>query len=207
MDAITITWHGHSCFQLTFQGYSIVLDPYENGYVPGLSPLQLTSHEVLCSHAHRDHGAAELVLKLPKADCPFCIHTVDTFHDAKGGSLRGANTIHILECGGMRLAHFGDLGCMLTKEQIAAIGTLDVAMIPIGGFYTIGPQEAKVLLNNLRPKIVFPMHYQGKSFGFDVLAGVEEFLALVGSGVFYSENTRVITPDSPPEISVLSYRG
>lgn len=207
MDSVTITWHGHSCFQLTFQEYSIVLDPYENDYVPGLSPLQLQSHDVLCSHAHRDHNANSLVTRLPKKASPFRITAMDTFHDPECGKLRGHNTVHILECGGIRIAHFGDLGCMLTAEQISAIGALDVAIIPVGGFYTIGPQEAKALVDVLRPNIVIPMHYRGKSFDFDVLAGVDDFLALSGGGVFYSENTRTVALDSPSEISVLSYLG
>lgn len=207
MDAITITWHGHSCFQLTFRGYSVVFDPYENGYVPGLSPLQLQSHMVLCSHGHRDHSAAELVFRLPKTDSPFRITTIDTYHDSERGRLRGSNTIHLLECGGMRIAHFGDLGCMLAAEQMKAIGALDVAMIPIGGYYTIGPEEAKALVDALHPNIILPMHYRSKFFGFDVLATVEDFLALTGGGVFYSENSRTVTPDSPAELSVLSYLG
>ena len=207
MDAITITWHGHSCFQLTFQEYSIVLDPYENEYVPGLAPLHLQSHDVLCSHGHGDHSAATLVSRLPQTDSPFHITTIDSFHDPEVGRLRGNNIIHILECGGMRIAHFGDLGCMLTEEQIAAIGSLDVAMLPVGGFYTIGPQEAKVLVDRLQAKIILPMHYRSETFGFDVLATVQDFLSLTGGGVFYNDNTRIITPNSPPEISILAYLG
>ena len=42
------------------------------------------------------------------------------------------NTIHIIEAEGLRVAHFGDLGHMLLPEQIAEIGVLDLAMVPIG---------------------------------------------------------------------------
>ena len=35
-----ITWLGHSCFTVESQGYRIVLDPYKDGSVPGLAPVQ-----------------------------------------------------------------------------------------------------------------------------------------------------------------------
>lgn len=165
----------------------------------------LHSHEVLCSHGHRDHNARALVSPLPKRPCLFQITTIDSFHDSEGGKLRGNNTIHVLECGGMRIAHLGDLGCLLDEKQMATIGSLDVLMIPVGGYYTIGPREAKMLIDALHPNIVIPMHYRFKSFDFEVLAGVEDFLALCEGGVIYSENTRTVTPGSPSELSILSY--
>ena len=48
--SITITWHGHSCFSVSADGYSIVLDPYAPDSVPGLPPLSLSASQVLCSH-------------------------------------------------------------------------------------------------------------------------------------------------------------
>ena len=41
--SITITWHGHSCFSVSADGYSIVLDPYAPDSVPGLPPLSLSA--------------------------------------------------------------------------------------------------------------------------------------------------------------------
>ena len=37
----------------------MVLDPYEDGKVPGCGPLRLEADAVLCSHSHRDHGYAQ----------------------------------------------------------------------------------------------------------------------------------------------------
>ena len=56
-----VTWYGHSCFMLEQDGYKILLDPYYPDKVPGLRLPALAAHEVLCSHQHADHGAAELV--------------------------------------------------------------------------------------------------------------------------------------------------
>ena len=45
-----ITWLGHSCFKVETKGYVIVLDPYEDGSVPGCLPVREEADEVLCSH-------------------------------------------------------------------------------------------------------------------------------------------------------------
>ena len=56
-----ITWIGHSCFKIESNGYTLILDPYEDGYVPGLKPLRESADMVLCSHEHGDHNAKDLI--------------------------------------------------------------------------------------------------------------------------------------------------
>ena len=51
-----LTWLGHSCFKMESNGYTIILDPYEDGYVPGLAPMRETADAVFCSHEHSDHN-------------------------------------------------------------------------------------------------------------------------------------------------------
>ena len=56
MDSkIIVVWHGHSCFTLSADGYTLALDPYDNS-LDGYAPLQLSANEVLCSHGHHDHA-------------------------------------------------------------------------------------------------------------------------------------------------------
>lgn len=88
--SITITWHGHSCFSVSADGYSIVLDPYAPDSVPGLPPLSLSASQVLCSHGHSDHGYTDAVdLSARKQGSPFTVTVIQTFHDDQNGSLRG----------------------------------------------------------------------------------------------------------------------
>ena len=61
MNEVKIQWLGHSCFCMEYREYSIVTDPYEDGYVPGLAPLCLSAGAVYCSHGHGDHSAAACV--------------------------------------------------------------------------------------------------------------------------------------------------
>ena len=170
-----ITWYGHACFLIETAEGSAVLDPYAPGSVPGLRLPPLEADLVLCSHEHRDHGYRAGVRLSGKAP-GLRVETLDTWHDERGGALRGPNTIHLLEAEGLRLVHLGDLGHMLTAEQIRALGRIDVLLIPVGGHYTIGPETAAELAEALAPGITVPMHYRGEGFGYDVIGPVTDFL-------------------------------
>lgn len=203
MEQLTVRWHGHACFSLTCRDFTVVLDPYEDHYVPGFPPLRLTGDLVLCSHQHNDHNAAEIVTLHTGRPNPFRITKIPTFHDPEGGRLRGENTIHLLEVGKLRVAHFGDLGCPLSPAQKAELQGLDAAMVPVGGFYTIGPQEAKALLDDLRPKVFLPMHYRMGAVGLPAVGQVEDFLSLVENYVYYPTDTLSLDEGTKPQIAVL----
>ena len=203
MEQLTVRWHGHACFYLTCRDFTVVLDPYEDHYVPGFPPLRLTGDLVLCSHQHNDHNAAEIVTLRTGRPNPFRITKIPTFHDPEGGRLRGENTIHLLEVGKLRVAHFGDLGCPLSPAQKAELQGLDAAMVPVGGFYTIGPQEAKALLDDLRPKVFLPMHYRMGAVGLPAVGQVEDFLSLVENYVYYPTDTLSLDEGTKPQIAVL----
>ena len=114
-----LTWLGHACFLLEEDGYRIVLDPYIG--VAGYPPLHIQAHAVFCSHGHFDHHATDCVELLPERESPFAVREVETFHDDRGGALRGTNTVRIFTAGGLSVAHLGDLGHQLTVEQAAAM--------------------------------------------------------------------------------------
>lgn len=207
MVQLELRWHGHACFSLSCRDFTVVFDPYEDNYIPGFSPLDLEADLVLCSHQHHDHNAAHLIRKHNGGENPFRITTIDTFHDAEGGALRGTNTIHVLETGGLRLAHFGDIGCPLTPQQQEALTGLDVALIPVGGFYTINAQEAKAMIQEIKPKIVVPMHYRMGDVGLPAVAELDDFLSLMGDYVYYPTDTLTINAGTEPQIAVLTYQG
>lgn len=171
-----LKWLGHACFLLEQDGYRLILDPYRE--VPGHPDVRARAHEVLCSHQHFDHNAVESVELLPKRKSPFTVRTVATCHDDRGGALRGENTVHVISAGGVTVAHLGDLGHALTAEQLAAIGPVDGALVPVGGTYTLDPEGAKQVCDALRPRWVIPMHYRHGPCGFPVLRTAEEFAAL-----------------------------
>ena len=173
-----LTWLGHACFLLETSGGSIVFDPYSPGSVPGVElPEDLTADLVLCSHQHGDHCYPQGV-KRSGREPALPIQRIPSFHDDAGGAQRGENTITLVEAEGLRVVHLGDLGHMLSEEQIASLGRVDLLMVPVGGFFTIDAATAWALTEKLNPAIVVPMHYRAPGFGFDVIGTVDEFLAL-----------------------------
>lgn len=170
-----ITYLGHSCFKLEENGASLVTDPYAPGSVPGLSPVKTSAGQVSCSHGHADHNAAGEV-KITAAANKFDIELIHSFHDPEGGRLRGPNDIAVIKSGGRRYVHMGDIGCYPGDEAVEKISNCDVLFIPVGGFFTIDHKEAIDLVKKINPKITVPMHFRGKTFGYDVISEVDDFL-------------------------------
>lgn len=172
-----ITWIGHSCFKIEKRGYAVVIDPYEDGYVPGLLPVHESAAQVLCTHDHSDHNARQTVTIEDEGENPFTLTRIHTFHDEVGGAKRGHTEIFILDDGENRVAHLGDLGCDLEEDQMNQLKGLDVLLIPVGGFYTIDAAQAADLVKALQPRITIPMHFRDDAagFGFDVIGTVDEF--------------------------------
>jgi len=203
-----IRWLGHSCFKVTHAGYSVVLDPYKPDMVPGLRELHVSANEVLCSHEHEDHNYRKAVtIEKTKAPSPFTIERIPSFHDAVNGSRRGQSLITVLSAGGMRVAHLGDQGCLLNPKQVARLLNLDALMIPVGGFFTIGPKEAAEIVGLLQPKVVIPMHYRGRDFGFPALEKAEAFTKLLRERktISYPIDTLVLENIKEPQTAVLKY--
>lgn len=176
MDELRITYHGHSCFTLEYQGQRIVVDPYKDGMIPGLPPLHLEAEWVYCSHEHEDHNYRPAV-SLQPCDAPnLTVEELETDHDDAGGTLRGKNTVRVFRFGTLRVAHFGDLGRELTAEELRALQDMDCALLPTGGFYTVGPETAQKIARLLQPRVLIPMHYRTAHSGFEVLKGIDPFL-------------------------------
>lgn len=195
-----ITWHGHSCFTIATAQGSVTVDPFQDNYVPGLGVIRPVSDAVFCSHGHGDHHGVDAV-QLTGKECGIGVDTVSTFHDEVEGAKRGTNLIHIFSAEDMKVIHLGDLGCELTQEQIAVLANPDVLLIPVGGFYTIDAKQARTIIDQLTPRVIIPMHYKGKGFGFDVIAPVDDFLSLWEGTVKVLEgNTAEVSADTPSQV-------
>lgn len=175
---IKIKWLGHACYKIYFDDIQCVIDPFEKGYVPGYRDIQTSADIVLASHTHNDHYGLMEVQQLLRMVHGVNITKVDTFHDDKNGELRGKNIVHVMEYNGVKIAHFGDIGHVLTEEQVHQIGSVDVAIIPIGGTYTVRAPQAKTICEQVNAKIIIPMHYRTGEQGFAVLETSEEFESL-----------------------------
>jgi L-ascorbate metabolism protein UlaG (beta-lactamase superfamily) len=193
--AVTLRWFGQSFFQLeTNTGKKIVFDPH--GIMQFGRPV-VTADVVLISHPHNDHNQLEALEKAKAARVfeavrllkngrtewnkvdekvgQVKIRSLGTYHDATNGMQRGKNGVWVVEVGGVTFCHLGDLGHELTPEQVKALGPVDVLMVPVGGIYTLNGEQAKAVVNQIKPRLfVLPMHYGVP--GFDDLVGPDEFL-------------------------------
>jgi L-ascorbate metabolism protein UlaG (beta-lactamase superfamily) len=70
----------------------------------------------------------------------------------------GVASGYLIRAGGQSLYHAGDTALFGDMSLIGRQG-LDVALIPIGDFYTMGPTDALAALDLLRPRLAVPMHY------------------------------------------------
>lgn len=205
MKVMKIEWLGHSCFRVEKDGYAIVFDPYEDQNVPGLIMRKVEADEVIVSHEHGDHNAREKVILCDTQKVsPFQVVRIESYHDECKGEQRGRNIMTILESEGMRLAHLGDIGCFPEEEQMKLLTGLDAVLVPVGGFYTMEPEEIRILLEKLEPKVIIPMHYRGEGFGYDVIGPVEDFLREGDPIVRYNSSELVVTPETERQIALLT---
>lgn len=183
---IDISWLGQACFKIKSKGATLLTDPYNDAFI-GLKLGNPEADIVTVTHDHQDHNYVPGVKGEPfviKGPGEYEVKGVNvlgvaTFHDTKNGSERGLNTVYNIEVEGVKIAHMGDLGQILTNEQVEELGSVDVLLVPVGGVYTIEADEAAKLSALIEPKIVIPMHYKLPGLKPD-LDSVEKFLKEMG---------------------------
>lgn len=165
-----ITWYGHASFLITTaRGIKIITDPYEPGAFGGelqYDPISDEADIVTVSHDHADHNYVQGLPGKPQVIRGVGRHEIkglvvkgfSAFHDATQGSQRGVNIIFTFLADDIRVCHLGDLGHILSDTDIKNIGQIDVLMLPVGGAFTIDAKKASIVVDQLRPKLIFPMH-------------------------------------------------
>lgn len=69
------------------------------------------------------------------------------------------NSIFVFETGGLCIAHLGHLHHRLTPEHLAALGEIDVVLVPVDGSYTLNIRGMAEVLDQIRAPLAIPMHY------------------------------------------------
>jgi L-ascorbate metabolism protein UlaG (beta-lactamase superfamily) len=209
----SITWFGHACFRVTdAEGHTVLIDPYAEEIL-GQALDGLRADVAIITHEHPDHNninavqarhlihAGELVRdgearRVGDAMTGFIFTLIPTFHDEAHGQEYGENAAVVWQEGGITFCHLGDLGHLLTSEEVALIGRPDVLMLPVGGAFTIDGQEARRVVAQLRPHVVIPMHYRipGMTEQDLPLATAEPFLVGDGAPTPWQDIKRLNTP-------------
>src|SRR5258705_7027536 len=113
--------------------------------------------------------------------------------DSNGEMLKDGNSIFIFEVAGLCIGHLGHLHHKLDETHFAAIGRLDIVMVPIDGTYTMSLDGVSEITKRLRSSVVLPMHR--------FATPLEEFMRLIGQQFEIdqrSERTLRISRDTLP---------
>jgi L-ascorbate metabolism protein UlaG (beta-lactamase superfamily) len=168
-----LQYFGHNFFQITTdKGTKIVTDPLAPGMYPTPS---LAPHAMTIGREHPNHNYVQLaqgnplILRGLAANGTewnrvrtkvreVSISNIPIYQNGVMGAIKGSAFLFELET--LCIVHLGDLSHTLTPEQLQQIGRVDVALVPISGVYTMGPETAREVLQQLQPKIAIPMHYR-----------------------------------------------
>ena len=176
-------------------------DPYTSD--SGLDVPTIKSHVMLVSHP--DYNNSEAV-----REDPFVIDAPGEY-EMKSAFVRAIKaqnaeeediTMFRIEAEGYSIVHLGDLGQEeLEQEQMEALGSVDVLLIPIGGGKTVGPSDASKLVTQIEPKAVIPMRYDIPNLKED-LEEVDDFLEAMGEENEEPQEKFEVRPTNLPEDDV-----
>jgi L-ascorbate metabolism protein UlaG (beta-lactamase superfamily) len=186
-----ITWYGHSCFRLTERGLAtVVCDPFDSE-VTGYAPLKLKADIVTVSHDSPGHGYLEAVkgyahLITGPGEYEIggvFITGVQTNGRGKKQEDRPRNTLYVFDYHNITIAHLGDLHQVPTQSQVEALGSVNIALVPVGGGGGLNAAKAAEVVSLLEPNIVIPMHFSTPDSKI-ALAPLEKFLKEMGLSTY-----------------------
>ena len=210
-----ITWYGHSCFRLAERSMAtVVTDPFDSA-VTGYEALKLKRDIVTVSHAAPGHGYVSAVKgKSHVLTGPgeyeiggVFITGVQTNGHSKREGDEPRNTLYVFDYNGVTVAHLGDLRRVPSQTEIEALGTVHVALVPVGGGGGLNAAKAAEVVSLLEPGIVIPMHY-GTPASLLKLAPLSKFLKEMGLAQVDQQDMLKITQATVPEetrVVVLKY--
>jgi len=166
VSIMRLVWHMHSCFEINDMA-TLVMDPHDGRSI-GVKPPSLKADVVTISHDHFDHNAVRVIKGeyvmvrdvSPRSVKGIAIRGITAFHDDVNGEKRGKMNIFHCTLNGVRFCHLGDLGHMLSDDQIKELGEIDVLFVPVGGVFTIDGAQAQQLVRAIGPKVAIPMHFR-----------------------------------------------
>jgi len=196
-----ITWFGHAAFKIEIADRSVLIDPWLDGNPTSPTKAsEITKADIVyVTHDHGDHlGDSFGICKRTGATFVAAVELTDyaeengvknvvglnisgsaeikglrlTVVQATHTASKGGPTGVIIEGEGKTVYHAGDTGLFGDMHFFGELHKLDVTLVPIGGYYTMGAKEATEAVKLLKPKTVIPMHYKT----FPVLAqSADEF--------------------------------
>ena len=185
---VQVKFLGHACFQFDDGQYKVLVDPFLTGNPSAaVSADDVEADYIFVTHGHGDHiGDAIAIAKRTGAVICTTVDLADAAMQDTGleivtgniggtlsfpfGAAKYFQALHgsgaagtgscgfIFRIGGKKIYHAGDTGLTLDM-QLLKEEELDVALLPIGDYYTMGPEDAVRAAGMIQAKTVIPMHY------------------------------------------------
>jgi L-ascorbate metabolism protein UlaG (beta-lactamase superfamily) len=212
-----ITWYGHSCFRLTERNYAtVVTDPYDNK-TTGYETLRLKADIVTISHDAAGHNFISGVkgnthtIEGPGEFEIGGVFITGLQTDGTGRKKKEAtprNTLYVFDYDGITVAHLGDLQQVPSQAEIEALGTVNVALVPVGGGESLNAAKAAEVISLFEPNIVVPMHFATPDSKI-TLESLNKFIKEMGLSKPEPQPSLKITRSGMPEetrVVVLDYQ-
>jgi L-ascorbate metabolism protein UlaG (beta-lactamase superfamily) len=199
-----ITWYGLSCFRLAERGFAnVITDPYDHRET-GLQPLKLNADIVTISHDAPGHNHLDAV-----NGSPYVVHGPGEYEvggvfitGIQTGGQRGSeyerNTLYVFDFDALTVAHLGNLSRVLTQAEVEEMGTINIAIVPVGSGGSLNASKAAEVIGMLEPNIVIPMHYAGTE-GKIPLDSLVKFLKEMGISEARTQASFKVAKNTLPE--------
>lgn len=213
-----ITWYGHSCFRLTERSMAtVVCDPYDHAAI-GYGPLKLKADIATVSHDAPGHNFLDAVKGTSHAITGpgefeiggvFITGVQTDGASSKKNKDAVRNTLYVFDYDGINVAHLGDLRQVPSQAEVEALGTVNVALVPVGGGNSLNAAKAAEVVSLLEPNLVIPMHYATPDSKKVQLDALNKFLKEMGLGTVQKQPSLKVTRSSLPDethVIVLDYQ-
>jgi len=185
-SGLNIKYLGHSSFLITSKEYSLLIDPFLSGNpAAGAKADEINATHILVTHGHGDHlGDAAAIAQRCDSVVYATVETAGLFPEgvkldvgqiggfvpSDFGGVKFTTATHgsgvpgglscgfIIELEGKKLYHAGDTGLTMDMALLEE-ENIDIAFLPIGDRFTMGPKDALRAVKLIKPKQVIPMHY------------------------------------------------
>jgi L-ascorbate metabolism protein UlaG (beta-lactamase superfamily) len=168
LGSFFLQWYGHSSFLIhSGSETKVVADPNFN-VTPGIQ-----ADAVTVSNDHFTHNNTGAVTGNPvilrgitfkqtwnpirTSVKDIAIVNIPSQRSQSWGAI--ANSIFVYEMGSLCLAHLGNIGHLLTPEQVKVLQRVDVMMVPIDAMTNLGFEDIIKVIDQIKPPVVIPMHY------------------------------------------------
>jgi L-ascorbate metabolism protein UlaG (beta-lactamase superfamily) len=220
VEEVAITYVGHSTYYIDTPGGVRIATDFNGAYRTGRLPDVVTMNRAHSTHytlfpdpkiEHVLRGWGEngqpAHIGLRVGDVYIRNVTTDIrryYGEGSGGEMiKDGNSIFIFEVAGLCIGHLGHLHHKLDETHFAAIGRLDIVMVPIDGTYTMSLDGVSDITKRLRSSVVLPMHR--------FATPLDEFMRLIGQQFEIDQRTertlRISRETLPPTPTVIILEG